>query len=226
MVTNRLLRPLIAVFGAIALASPFIFKLERFPSSSRAHPVARRLDIAIDDSDPLATATMSVVSDQDPPPAVSTADHKKLSDTLAETRRLIFRANALLNVDGAGDEAREIVNLATAKFRAAKEHIRASEATSDKLRAVRPQERKEKEEDNAVSTEIVDDVDRAMDVSRNIYETYISFPECIGHLFDECLEIVNSDLTNLGMSTVEIVVHEKRNKDQDGELRRLVLIVR
>ena len=62
-------------------------------------------------------------------------------------------------------------------------------------------------------------------MSRNIYETYISFPECIGHLFDECLEIVNSDLTNLGMSTVEIVVHEKRNKDQDGELRRLVLIV-
>ena len=32
------------------------------------------------------------------------------------------------------------------------------------------------------------------------------------------MEIVNADLVNLGMSTVEIVVHEKRNKDQDGEL--------
>ena len=217
MAMSRLLRPLIAVFGAIALASPFIFKLDRLPSPSEDHPVTRRLDIAIDDSDPLATATMSVVSRQDPHPAVSSGDHKKLSEILSETRKLIIHAKTLLDANGR-DEAREIVNLATAKFKAAKEHIRASKAEPEKLRAARPQDRKEKEEDG---TEIVDDVDRAMDVSRNMYETYISFPECIGHLFDDCLEIINSDLTNLGMSTVEIVVHEKRNPDQDGELFQL-----
>ena len=210
---SRLLRPLIAVFGAIALASPFIFKLDRLPSSAEDHSVTRRLDIAIDDSDPLATATISVVSRQDPPPAISPVDHKKLSEILSETRKLIVRAKSLLDADGR-DEAREIVNLATAKFRAAKEHIRASKAALGELRASRPQDRKEKEEGNAE----IDDVDRAMDVSRNMYETYISFPECIGHLFDDCLDIINSDLTNLGMSTVEVVVHEKRNPDQDGEL--------
>lgn len=45
---------------------------------------------------------------------------------------------------------------------------------------------------------------------------FISFPECIGHLFEDCLDIINADLTNLGMSTVEVVVHEKRNINQDG----------
>lgn len=44
---------------------------------------------------------------------------------------------------------------------------------------------------------------------------FISFPECIGHLFEDCLDLINADLTNLGMSTVEIVVHEKRNINQD-----------
>ena len=209
---NRVLRPLIAVFGAIALTSPFIFKLDRFPSSKEDHPITRRLDIAIDDSDPLATATVSVVSKQNPPPAVSSDNHKKLTEILSETRQLIHRANSLLGGDD-HEQAREIVNQATAKFRAAKEQIRGSRAAASL--AVRPRERKEMEEG---TTETVDDVDRAMDVSRNIYETYITFPECVGHLFDECLEIVNADLVNLGMSTVEIVVHEKRNKDQDGEL--------
>lgn len=96
MAMSRLLRPLIAVFGAIALASPFIFKLDRLPSSAEDHSVTRRLDIAIDDSDPLATATISVVSRQDPPPAISPVDHKKLSEILSETRKLIVRAKSLL----------------------------------------------------------------------------------------------------------------------------------
>ena len=45
---------------------------------------------------------------------------------------------------------------------------------------------------------------------------YITFPECIEKLFEDCLDIVNSDLTNLGLSTVELVLHEKRNINQDG----------
>ena len=105
---------------------------------------------------------------------VSSVDHEKLSETLAETRNLFLRASALLQ---------------------------------------------KKEEGAAVSTGIVDDADRAMDVSRKLYETgYISFPECIGRLFNDCLNIVNSDLAELGISSAEIVVHEKRNVDQVGEL--------
>lgn len=172
MSINRHVRPLIAVFGAIALASPFIFKLERLPSSSTDHPITRRLDIAIDDSDPLATATIAVISKQDPPPAVSSADHERVTAILAETRDLISKAKVLLEENG-NEKAHEMVNMATAKFREAKEHIRAKKAraaASDEQLNLRPEKRKEKEE----TAKIGDDVDRALDVSRNMYETVSS----------------------------------------------------
>jgi hypothetical protein len=171
MAINRHVRPLITIFGAIALASPFIFKIERLPSSSGDHPIARRLDIAIDDSDPLVTATISVVAKQDPLPAVSHDDHEQVSAILAETRELISKAKILFQENG-NDKAHEMVNMATAKFREAKDHIKAKKARSaaseDEAHSnLRPEERKEKEED----VKVVDDVDRAMDVSRNMYET-------------------------------------------------------
>lgn len=45
---------------------------------------------------------------------------------------------------------------------------------------------------------------------------YITFPECIEKKFEDCLDIINTDLANLGLSTVELVVHEKRNINQEG----------
>jgi hypothetical protein len=172
MAINRHVRPLITIFGAIAFASPFIFKLDRLPSPTDDRPITRRLDIAIDDSDPLATATISVISKQNPPPAVSSDDHERVTAILSETRDLIAKAKVLLEENG-HEKAHEMVNMATAKFREAKEHIRtkrASAAASEEKKNLRPEERKEKEED----TKIVDDVDRAMDVSRNMYETVSS----------------------------------------------------
>ena len=44
----------------------------------------------------------------------------------------------------------------------------------------------------------------------------ISFPECLGQFFDVCLKIINEELDDLGLSSVEVVVHEKRNADQEG----------
>jgi hypothetical protein len=181
MAINRHVRPLITIIGAIAFASPFIFKLDRLPSPIDDRPITRRLDIAIDDSDPLATATISVISKQNPPPAVSSDDHERVTAILSETRDLIAKAKVLLEENGhekahemvSHEKAHEMVNMATAKFREAKEHIRtkrASAAASEENKNLRPEERKEKEED----TKIVDDVDRAMDVSRNMYETVSS----------------------------------------------------
>ena len=175
---NRFVRHLIAIFGVIALASPFIFKLERLPSPSVDHPITRRLDIAIDDSDPLATATISVISKQDRPPAVSSYDHERVSAILAETRELIAQARVYFEENG-HEKAHEMVNLATAKFREAKEHIKAKKANAAALDAaattnLRPEERKEQAND----VKIVDDVDRAMDVSRNMYETVSAFAVC------------------------------------------------
>ncbi len=43
---------------------------------------------------------------------------------------------------------------------------------------------------------------------------FITFPECVEQLFERCLNIINRDLEELGLSTVEVVVHEKRNINQ------------
>ena len=35
-------------------------------------------------------------------------------------------------------------------------------------------------------------------------------------LFQDCLELINDDIANIGLGTIEVVVHEKRNADQEG----------
>lgn len=44
----------------------------------------------------------------------------------------------------------------------------------------------------------------------------ISFPECVDTLLDECITKINEQLASIGLQTVEVVIHEKRNPDQDG----------
>ena len=44
----------------------------------------------------------------------------------------------------------------------------------------------------------------------------ITFPECLEQLFQDCLDRINSEIAEIGLSTIEVVVHEKRNSDQDG----------
>lgn len=212
-------RHLIALFGVVALVSPFYIQLEKFPSVPTERPITRRLDIAVDESDPLVSATLSVVSKQDPPPAVKPNDHERVSAILAETRDLISKAKVLLNEEGGSrDKAHEMVNLATARFRQAKEQMSTREkrekleVVQESVSNLRPEERKDLVDEDQVRN----DEDRALDVSRNMYETFISFPECVEKKFEDCLDIINADLQNLGLSTVEIVVHEKRNINQEG----------
>ena len=44
----------------------------------------------------------------------------------------------------------------------------------------------------------------------------ISFPECIDVLIADCIQTINTQLGSIGLQTVEVVIHEKRNPDQDG----------
>ena len=44
----------------------------------------------------------------------------------------------------------------------------------------------------------------------------ISFPECINVLLADCIATINTQLGSIGLQTVEVVIHEKRNPDQDG----------
>ena len=52
----------------------------------------------------------------------------------------------------------------------------------------------------------------------------VTFPECEHTTFDDCLAIINSQIADLGLSTIEVVVHEKRNADQEG-YNKVVLIM-
>ena len=44
----------------------------------------------------------------------------------------------------------------------------------------------------------------------------VTFPECVEQLLEVCLDIINDEIGNLGLSTIEVVVHEKRNQSQSG----------
>ena len=44
----------------------------------------------------------------------------------------------------------------------------------------------------------------------------ISFPECVEKLLQDCLDTINGQVSALGLATLEIIVHEKRNLSQPG----------
>ena len=44
----------------------------------------------------------------------------------------------------------------------------------------------------------------------------ISFPECVDILLQDCLDTINGQVSALGLATLEIIVHEKRNLSQPG----------
>ncbi|KAL7547604.1 hypothetical protein ACHAWF_010886 [Thalassiosira exigua] len=53
------------------------------------------------------------------------------------------------------------------------------------------------------------------EVARRLFDATIRFPECNGKYLDDCLQILNEELAALQMDC-DIVVHEKRNRDQEG----------
>jgi len=52
-------------------------------------------------------------------------------------------------------------------------------------------------------------------VARNLYDATITFPECVEKFLEDCLVILNQELVALQLDA-EIVTHEKRNIDQEG----------
>ena len=44
----------------------------------------------------------------------------------------------------------------------------------------------------------------------------VTFPECVDQLLKDCLAVINSEIGGLGLSTIETVIHQKRNVDQEG----------
>ena len=206
----------------------------------------RRLTIDSDSSDPYADASI-VFARPHKTHGVGATDHARITSILSTTKEMMNTARELFKDPGTQVEANEMLAMATAMFGEVKDFMRGkheqAQAATDEERLLRAkyashniQEAKEDEE-------------RAIDITRSIYETvsvvgmhrilldpcrlireflsqshyffvtlfqFISFPECVEQFLSVCMGIINNDLTSLGLSTIEMVVHEKRNSDQEG----------
>lgn len=137
---------------------------------------------------------------------------------------MIDTAKLLLQSEPTRNQGREMMEQANDMFREVKEHIIAR-------RKMKNRELDEESHDGMDSSfrslirkkysdhdleRAAEDEKRALDIARRLYETMVTFPECVDQLFQDCLDIINSEIAGLGLSTIEVVVHEKRNLDQDG----------
>merc|ERR1719174_1582569 len=130
---------------------------------------------------------------------------------------MIETAKVLVEDKQTEDEGMHLMQQANALWQKVKYHIvrqRAKYVARAKQTGERDLLRKKFSDHDLERTQ--KDEEKSLDVSRKIYEMMVSFPDCIEKLFEECLSIINGDLENLGLSTIEVVVREKRNANQDG----------
>jgi hypothetical protein len=99
---------------------------------------------------------------------------------------------------------------ANAMFREATGHIAQRMLLVDEDHMVR---RKYSEHDIQQAKE---SEERALDVARNIFEVSVSYTECIELFLQDCLEKINGSIGDLGLASIEIIVNEKRNINQVG----------
>lgn len=148
-------------------------------------------------------------------------DHAKITSILRSTREMIDTAKVLINNERTLKEGHDMLQQANDMFREVKDHfIRIQQHKQGQEQAAENSEDRREMLRNKYSTHDVaktqEDEKREMDVVRRIYETMVTFPECIEQMFDVCLAIINEEIASLGLATIEVVVHEKRNANQEG----------
>lgn len=213
-------RPIIALCVAASLATyapPSVVGAQHL-SADDAPP--RRLEIhGVGNSDEYA---QTVLTAEVPHPGtfgigMTTHDHERISRTLITMKSMMETSRILVQNQNTFAEGRDMLKRANDMFREVKNHIirfrevaikeTGTEDTRDLMRR--------RYSDHDVKT-AEENEEMAQDTARRIYETVVKFPECVEKLFDDCLAIINADLGSLGLSTIEVVVHEKRNANQDG----------
>jgi len=182
-------------------------------AAAEHHHSSRRLEIASDTTDPYAEAKV-FASLQGPGVGLGAVDHARMTSILNTTKEAVNTARLLFKDPNSQNEANEMLAMATAMFGEVKDFLKARQeqlqSSTEEDRLLRAkyashnvQEARENEE-------------RALDITRNMYETFISFPDCMEQFLSDCMETINKDLKKLGLSTIEMLVHEKRNIDQEG----------
>eukprot|EP00579_Thalassiosira_antarctica_P027789 CAMPEP_0202010548 /NCGR_PEP_ID=MMETSP0905-20130828/17628_1 /ASSEMBLY_ACC=CAM_ASM_000554 /TAXON_ID=420261 /ORGANISM="Thalassiosira antarctica, Strain CCMP982" /LENGTH=323 /DNA_ID=CAMNT_0048569171 /DNA_START=45 /DNA_END=1016 /DNA_ORIENTATION=- len=203
----------IAIYAAFMLA--YIPQLAT--SQQIEESPSRRLEIAVLNSDEYADSILTI---QAPKSAlgIGSHDHAKITSILETTKDLIGKSSVLVQNERTLKDGQEMMEQANAKFLEVKDNIRQindilrrEEEDSDKMRHLL---RKKYSEHDVQKAQ--EDDERMLDVTRSLYETIITFPECVELLFDDCLAIINEELESIGLTTIEVVVHEKRNANQDS----------
>jgi len=207
------LRPTMAIYAAFVAAY-----IPQFATSQqdKAPPRARELEIGIGNSDEYAT---SVVTVQAPESSlgIGASDHAKITAILASARDLMENAGFLVENESTAQEGKDMMALADAKFREVQDRIlHINELLTEQENQPRGLLRNKYSDHDVKKTqqEVVADEERALDVSRSMYLTATTFPQCVERLLDDCRGLINRDLRKLRLGTVEMVIHEKRNHHQ------------
>ncbi|KAL3810842.1 hypothetical protein ACHAXA_007497 [Cyclostephanos tholiformis] len=168
----------------------------------------RRLNIMIGNSDEYAETRVSLQAPSHPV-GISHKDHAKIASILSTTKEMISTANSLIDNEKTSQEGTEMMKEANAMFREVTDHLaqRMLAGDTDMVR------RKYSEHDIQQAQE---DEERAFDVARSVFEVAITFPECLEMFLQDCLDTINNQASAVGVATFEVIVHEKRNIDQPG----------
>jgi len=160
-----------------------------------AESVSRQqLDVMVGNSDEFAETSVTLNAPQNPA-GFGYDDHAKITSVLATVKETIATARELMENEETHKAGTEMMEAANTAFREVTGHI-----AERKLHDQQTQE----------------DEGRGMNVARQILETVVTFPECLNMFLTDCLAIINSQISSIGLATVEIVVHEKRNLNQEG----------
>jgi len=170
-------------------------------------PSLRMGEIATANSDDLVEAILAI---QSPKYGISAEAHDNCSRYLSTVMQMIDKADELIQDERTFTEGKYLMEEAKAKFLEVTNYIQDERVLFEETDMLR-----KKYSDHDLDRAYLND-QRALDLERKIYETMITFPECLGLIFQECLDTINTQIADIGLSTIEVVVHEKRNADQEG----------
>jgi len=217
-------RPIIATCATfLAACTPQLATSQKYEGApTRQARLGRQLEIEVANSDEYATSVLTIQA-AELPLGIGTNDHAKITAVLAATRELVETASVLVRDPRTLKEGQDMMDKADAMFGEVKDDIRH---INDNLREQEETEQRsllrKKYSDHDVQKAQEDD-ERSLDVTRNMYETMTSFPECLELQYQYCVSIINRELRNLGLPKVDIITHEKRNANQDGYYKVVIV---
>lgn len=216
---RRLFQPTAALFAAfLAANTPQLATAEQ---ETNAGP-PRQIEIGVLNSDEMADTVMTVRASGSTV-GIGPADHAAIISLLSSAKELAEMSALLEQNKHTVGEGQDTMLQAIRKLAEVKEHIgKINSILRQKAEGGEQQLLRSKYSDHDVQKTQEDDA-RALDVARNLFETLITFPECVGTLFEECLGVINGELEGLGLATIEIAVREKRSIDQEGYYKVVII---